>query len=180
MPQIQSAGEQERSKGGAEKAHSRQLGRWCLWSKPVNLGTWAGDSSRARPHRYDSDGTCLCRARACAWHSGKLHSSLSRKRFQTWAHFRSDPFGSLNYIRYWIDFIPMIIVPPILGRLALSGQSDRPCGLKSAAIIYARCQGVRVEGAAVCIRGTAVGPRTIAQQPTRASHRTCHGLISRA
>ena len=74
----------------------------------------------------------------------------------------------------------MIIVPPILGRLALSGQSDRPCGLKSAAIIYARCQGVRVEGAAVCIRGTAVGPRTIAQQPTRASRRTCHGLISRA
>ena len=25
--------------GGAEKAHSRQR-RWCLWSKPVNLGTW--------------------------------------------------------------------------------------------------------------------------------------------
>ena len=25
--------------GGAEKAHSRQR-HWCLWSKPVNLGTW--------------------------------------------------------------------------------------------------------------------------------------------
>jgi hypothetical protein len=25
--------------GGAEKAHSRQR-CWCLWSKPVNLGTW--------------------------------------------------------------------------------------------------------------------------------------------
>jgi len=25
--------------GGAEKARSRQR-RWCLWSKPVNLGTW--------------------------------------------------------------------------------------------------------------------------------------------
>jgi hypothetical protein len=25
--------------GGAEKAHFRQR-RWCLWSKPVNLGTW--------------------------------------------------------------------------------------------------------------------------------------------
>ena len=25
--------------GGAEKAHSRQR-RWCLWSKPVNLGAW--------------------------------------------------------------------------------------------------------------------------------------------
>ena len=48
--------------GGAEKAHSRQR-RWCLWSKPVNLGTDVG--TRARPH---SDGTCLCRARV--WHSG--------------------------------------------------------------------------------------------------------------
>jgi len=26
--------------GGAEKAHSRHQRRWCLWSKPVNLGTW--------------------------------------------------------------------------------------------------------------------------------------------
>ena len=41
--------------GGAEKAHSRQR-RWCLWSKPVNLGTWglvtdpiAIDSSYTRP-----------------------------------------------------------------------------------------------------------------------------------
>ena len=42
--------------GGAEKAHSRQR-HWCLWSKPVNLGTLG---TRARPH---SDGTCLCRAR---------------------------------------------------------------------------------------------------------------------
>ena len=25
--------------GGVEKAHSRQR-RWCMWSKPVNLGTW--------------------------------------------------------------------------------------------------------------------------------------------
>ena len=27
------------AEGCAEKAHSRHL-HWCLWSKPVNVGTW--------------------------------------------------------------------------------------------------------------------------------------------
>jgi hypothetical protein len=36
--------------GGAEKAHRQAAARWCLWSKPVNLGT-CGDSCQT-PYRW--------------------------------------------------------------------------------------------------------------------------------
>jgi len=67
--------------GGAEKAHSRQR-RWCLWSKSVNL--WGrGDSCQA-PYRWHMP----LQSSGMAGHSG----THSRKRFQMWVHFRSDPF----------------------------------------------------------------------------------------
>ena len=74
--------------GGAEKAHSRQR-RWCLWSKPVNLGTWGlVPDPIAMAHAFAELGF--------VWHSG----THSRKRFQMWARFRSDPLTPVRCVLY--------------------------------------------------------------------------------